>query len=98
MTPIRVAYVQSHLSYGSVEEYLHSLVDGIDRERFEPWLVCSDHPSLEDLQQAKGLAGRVVVVPGRAVLPRFLATRALALRSIDPGLVHCADLDAPGIL
>jgi glycosyltransferase involved in cell wall biosynthesis len=98
MTPIRVAYVQSHLSYGSVEEYLHSLVDRVDRERFEPWLVCSDHPSLEPLQQAPGLEGRVVVVPGGASLPRFLETRSRALRSINPGLVHCADLDAPGML
>lgn len=98
MTPIRVAYVQSHLSYGSVEEYLRSLVDRIDHERFEPWLVCSDHPSLEPLQEAAGLAGRVVVVPGGASLPRFLATRARALRSIEPALVHCADLDAPGML
>ena len=99
MTPIRVAYVQSHLSYGSVEEYLHSLIDRVDRERFEPWLVCSDHASLEPLQHAEGLERRVVVVPGGAAsLPRFLATRARALRSIDPGLVHCADLDAPGML
>ena len=98
MTPIRVAYVQSHLSYGSVEEYLRSLLDRIDRERFEPWLVCSDHPSLERLQQAASLEGRVVVVPGGASLPRFLATRARALRSIDPRLVHCADFDAPGML
>jgi glycosyltransferase involved in cell wall biosynthesis len=98
MTPIRVAYVQSHLSYGSVEEYLHSLVDRIDRDRFEPWLVCSDHPSLEPLQGAAGLQGRVVVVPGGVSLPRFLATRGRALRSIHPRLVHCADLDAPGML
>jgi predicted O-linked N-acetylglucosamine transferase (SPINDLY family) len=47
VTPIRVAYVQSHLSYGSVETYLQTLIERVDRERFEPWLVCSDHPSLE---------------------------------------------------
>jgi glycosyltransferase involved in cell wall biosynthesis len=98
MTPIRVAYVQSHLSYGAVEEYLHVLIDRVDRDRFEPWLVCSDHPSLEPLQQAAGLEGRVVVVPAGVALPGFLVSRGRALRSLRPAVVHCADFDAPAML
>jgi hypothetical protein len=34
MTPIRLAYVRSHLSYGSVEAYLQTLVERVDRDRF----------------------------------------------------------------
>jgi glycosyltransferase involved in cell wall biosynthesis len=98
MPPIRVAYVQSHLSYGAVEEYLHALIDRVDGERVEPWLVCSDHPSLDRLQQAVGLEGRAVVVPAGVSLPTFLVTRGRALRSLRPAVVHCADFDAPAML
>ncbi|MFL6013615.1 MAG: glycosyltransferase [Gaiellaceae bacterium] len=96
--PIRIAYVQSHLSYGAVEVYLQSLIDHLDRERFEPWLVCSEHPELEPLQRTSALEGRVLVVPGGVSLPSFLRTRVRALRSLGPALVHCADFDAPGML
>ena len=98
MTPIRLAYLQSHLSYGSVEAYLQTLIEGVDRERFDPWLVCPDHPSLERLRQVPELEGRVVTVPSGAPLPSFLWTRRRALRSIRPALVHCADFDPPGML
>jgi glycosyltransferase involved in cell wall biosynthesis len=98
MTPIRLAYLQSHLSYGSVEAYLQTLIERVDRDRFEPWLVCPDHPSLERLRQVPELEGRVVTVPSGAPLPSFLRTRRRALRSIRPALVHCADFDPPGML
>ncbi len=98
MTPIRLAYLQSHLSYGSVEAYLQTLIERVDRDRFEPWLVCSNHPSLERLRQAPELEGRVVTVPSHAPLPSFVWTRGRALRSIRPSLVHCADFDPPGML
>jgi glycosyltransferase involved in cell wall biosynthesis len=98
MTPIRLAYVQSHLSYGSVEEYLRTLIERVDRDRFESWLVCPDDPSVERLRQLPGLAGRVVTVPAGSSLPSFLWTRARALRSIGPALVHCADFDPPGMI
>jgi glycosyltransferase involved in cell wall biosynthesis len=98
MTPIRLAYVQSHLSYGSIEAYLYALIERVDRERFEPWLVCPDDPVLERLREAPGLAGRIVVVPASVALPASLWTRGRALRSIRPALVHCADVDPPAML
>jgi glycosyltransferase involved in cell wall biosynthesis len=98
MTPIRLAYVQSHLSYGSVEAYLQTLIERVDRDRFEPWLVCSDHPSLERLRQLPDLENRVLAVPSGASLPSFLWSRRRALRSIHPAVVHCADFDPPAML
>src|SRR6187200_3179874 len=98
MTPLRLAYVQSHLFYGSVESYLRSLIEGIDRERFEPWLVCPDHQTLEPLRTLPQLEGRVVPVPPGAGLPAFAWTRGRALRAIGPALVHCPDFDPPAML
>jgi glycosyltransferase involved in cell wall biosynthesis len=96
---VRIAYVQSHLFYGSSEAYLHDLIEGIDRARFEPWLVSPDHPTLEPLRQASALAGRVAVLPSeRASLPWLFWSRARALRSIRPDLVHCGDFDPPAML
>jgi glycosyltransferase involved in cell wall biosynthesis len=98
MTPLRLAYIQSHLSYGSVEEYLCTLIERVDRDRFEPWLVCPDDPSVERLRRLPALDGRVVTVPAGSSLPSFLWTRRRALRAIRPAIVHCADFDPPGML
>jgi glycosyltransferase involved in cell wall biosynthesis len=98
MTPLRLAYVQSHLFYGSVEAYLRELIVRLDRDRFEPWLVCPDHPALEPLRRTPELEERTVAVPSTSALPSLLWTRARALRAIRPALVHCADLDPSGML
>jgi glycosyltransferase involved in cell wall biosynthesis len=98
MTPLRLAYVQSHLFYGSVEAYLRELLVRLDRDRFEPWLVCPDHPALEPLLQTPALEQRTVTVPAASSLPSLLWTRRRALRSIRPDLVHCADFDPSGLL
>jgi len=95
MPPIRIVYTQSPLAYGAVETYLRSLIERLDRERFEPWLVCPDHPSVEPLRQTPELERRVVALAPSPPLPAFLRSRGGALRSIRPALVHCADLDPP---
>jgi glycosyltransferase involved in cell wall biosynthesis len=98
MTPLRIAYVQSHLFYGSVEAYLRELIVRLDRDRFEPWLVCPDHPALEPLLRIPGLEERTLAVPSTSALPSLLWTRGRALRSIHPALVHYADFDPSGML
>jgi glycosyltransferase involved in cell wall biosynthesis len=99
MTQTRIAYVQSHLFYGSTEAYLRGLVDRVDRKQFEPWLVCPDHPALERLRASAALEGRVVSVSAkRSTLPSLLWSRARALRAIRPDLVHFADFDPPAML
>ncbi len=74
------------------------LIELLDRERFEPWLVCPDDAALDPLRTMPGLEGRVVSVPPRAGLPAFARSRGRALRAIRPALVHCPDLDPPAML
>ena len=95
---LRVAFVQSHLFFGSVESYLSSLIAGLDPERYEPWLILPDRDELAPLRELEAVAGRTVSVPAVSGLVSLVRTRRRAIRRADPDLVHCADFDPPAML
>ena len=90
----RIVFVHSILFFGSTERYLQDLVERIDAEELEVWLVAPDHPALAPLLELDPLRGRVVHVrtPGRPFEYRRV------LRRLRPDLVHSIDVDPPALL
>jgi glycosyltransferase involved in cell wall biosynthesis len=91
--PVRVAFVISRLGVGGAERQLISLVNGVDRSRFAPLVVClKDAGPLRD-----ELAADVEVLAlalSRGEDPRQTSRLATILREQGAGLVHCTNFNA----
>jgi glycosyltransferase involved in cell wall biosynthesis len=94
--PIRITYVTVSLAVGGAETQLVRLVNGLDRGRFKPSIVCladggdlegsisSDVPVTKPLTSPGGPPGRGRIATGR----RALALLTRELRRQRPDVVH----------
>ena len=94
--PIRISYVIGSLAVGGAETQLVRLVNGLDRDRFRPSIICmSEGGALEDAVARDVPVIRPYESPAskpswnRAILGARILTRlARAIRTQQPDIVH----------
>jgi glycosyltransferase involved in cell wall biosynthesis len=96
MTRRRLAYTHSILHFGSTERYLLDLLEGLDPDRFEAWLIVPDDPALGPLLDYE----RVVALPKAAYasVPSTVRRLTRELRRLRPDLVHVVDVDPSALV
>lgn len=98
MKPVRVLYVRNFRGITDItgaETYLFSLLQGLDRQRYEPLLACVTHPAQAEQQWLTELKRRnlpFVIIPirHRASIYDLVEIRKLILR-FGADLVHSLD-------
>ncbi len=92
----KVLYYQQNPVWGAAEEYLALLIEGLDKDRFQPILMCSKDDSIQPLVEAVKLTAEVHHSEPDG-LKGILGT-IRQFRRLKPDLIHVNDPALTGLL
>ena len=93
--PFKIVYLTPSVRLFGARQSLRQLVTHLDRERFEPLVVCPRRGDLEEVLREAGIQTRILRLPpwrkGKWLLLRFWWVRALRqlLKEEGARLIHC---------